>query len=178
MRALSAPDGASAPAPALLLTPQVVSQLRCLRSHARGLREELHGLRRLTSQQSASAKQVLQETCDSITASLAFLRSGDATERKLRVERMRLSRDEDSYRQDVRRLEKDLTNLETQVEELRSHVINRRCKVNMSDVESMAHILSRASKVVADLKQRYPRLQDSLRTVMQQEMEVVVREEK
>lgn len=78
----------------------------------------------------------------------------------------------------MRKLEKDLTNLETSVEELRSDVINRRCKVNMSDVENMAHILSRSSKIVADLKLRYPHLQNSLKTVMQQEMEIVVREEK
>lgn len=42
--------------------------------------------------------------------------------------------------------------LETHVEELRSNVINRKCRVNMSDVEGMALILSRASKTVADLK--------------------------
>lgn len=48
----------------------------------------------------------------------------------------------------------------------------------MSDVEAMALVLSRASKTVADLKLRYPLLQDTLRNVMQQEMAVVMREEK
>lgn len=49
--------------------------------------------------------------------------------------------------------------LETQVEELRSNVINRRCRVNMSNVESMALVLSKASRTVADLKNRFPALQ-------------------
>lgn len=42
--------------------------------------------------------------------------------------------------------------LEGSVEELRSNVINRRIRVNMSDVEGMALVLSKASKTVADLK--------------------------
>lgn len=42
--------------------------------------------------------------------------------------------------------------LESSVEELRSNVINRRCRVNMTEVENMALILSKASKMVADLK--------------------------
>lgn len=68
--------------------------------------------------------------------------------------------------------------LEGAVEELRSDVINRRCRVNMHDVESMAVALSHASRAVADLKVRFPVLQDRLKTVMDAEMEVVVREEK
>lgn len=38
------------------------------------------------------------------------------------------------------------------MEELRGNVINRKCRVNLSDVEGMALVLSRASKAVAELK--------------------------
>ena len=160
------------------ITAEVVHQLRSLRFKTRGLREEFHSLRKMASTQSRTTRDVLRETCEAIQSSLSFLNTNDPMERKLRLDRLRLSRDEEGYRHDMRKLEKDLTNLESQVEELRSNVINRRCKVNMSDVESMAHVLSRSSKIVADLKLRYPHLQDSLKTVMQQEMEIVVREEK
>ena len=91
---------------------------------------------------------------------------------------MRISAEKDSYGVDATRLDKDLHELESQVEELRSNVINRRCRVNMSQVESMALVLSRASKTVADLKNRFPPLSQSLKTVMSQEMECCVREEK
>ncbi|GIY10729.1 coiled-coil domain-containing protein AGAP005037 [Caerostris extrusa] len=57
-------------------------------------------------------------------------------------------------------------------------VINRKCRVNLGDVEGMALVLSRASKAVAELKARFPALQESLKTIMAVEMEVVVREEK
>ena len=58
----------------------------------------------------------------------------------------------------IEKLAPDFSELETQVEELRSNVINRRCRVNMSNVESMALVLSKASKTVADLKNRFPSL--------------------
>lgn len=48
------------------------------------------------------------------------------------------------YKQEVIRLEKDLSDLESAVENLRTEVINRRTRVNMSSVEDMALILSRA----------------------------------
>lgn len=56
----------------------------------------------------------------------------------------RLSREEEIYKQEVVRLEKDLADLEGSVEVLRGEVINRRTRVNMSAVEDMALILSRA----------------------------------
>jgi hypothetical protein len=48
----------------------------------------------------------------------------------------------------------------------------------MSHVETMAMVLSRASKTVADLKARYPQLSQTLKSIMTQEMECVVKEEK
>lgn len=70
-------------------------------------------------------------------------------------ERVRLTREEDLYKQEMLRLEKDLSELESTVEELRGNVINRKTRVNMSDVENMALILSKSSKTVADLKLRW-----------------------
>lgn len=69
-------------------------------------------------------------------------------------ERVRLTREEDLYKQEMLRLETDLGDLESTVEELRGNVINRKTRVNMSDVENMALILSKSSKTVADLKLR------------------------
>ncbi|KAJ8971097.1 hypothetical protein NQ314_000879 [Rhamnusium bicolor] len=93
-------------------------------------------------------------------------------------ERVRLTREEDLYKQEMLRLEKDLSDLESTVEELRGNVINRKTRVNMSDVENMALVLSKSSKTVADLKLRFPGLQDGMKTFLSTEMEKVVREEK
>lgn len=56
----------------------------------------------------------------------------------------RISREEEIYKQEVIRLEKDLADLEGSVEVLRGEVINRRTRVNMAAVEDMALVLSRA----------------------------------
>ncbi|ENN79967.1 hypothetical protein YQE_03613, partial [Dendroctonus ponderosae] len=93
-------------------------------------------------------------------------------------ERVRLSREEDLYKQEMLRLEKDLSELESTVEELRGNVINRKTRVNMSDVENMALILSKSSKTVADLKLRFPGLQDSMKALLATEMDKMMREEK
>lgn len=60
------------------------------------------------------------------------------------IEQTRISREEEIYKQEVIRLEKDLADLEGSVEVLRGEVINRRTRVNMAAVEDMALILSRA----------------------------------
>lgn len=90
--------------------------------------------------------------------------------------------------------------MEGSVEVLRGEVINRRTRVNMSAVEDMALVLSRArydkenilkvslialtyvydycSKTVAELKMRFPGLQQNLRNILSTEMDRVCREEK
>ena len=67
-------------------------------------------------------------------------------------EKLRLNREEDLYKQEILHLEKDLSDLELTVEELRTDVINRKTRVNIFDVENMALVLTRSSKTVADLK--------------------------
>lgn len=90
----------------------------------------------------------------------------------------RLSREEELYKQEAVRLEKDLGDLENSVENLRTEVINRRTRVNMSSVEDMALVLSRASKTVAELKMKYPGLESGLRNILNNEMEKIITEEK
>ncbi|KAL3190248.1 hypothetical protein MRX96_019787 [Rhipicephalus microplus] len=173
--ALESRQHSSSPGKDIHFTVEACSQLQLLRKQTKDLRLEVRNLRRMTQTQAVTAREMIRETCLKIKVMLAAVQVG---EDQVCTERLRVSREEDLYRQDVTRLEKDLSDLESQVEELRGNVINRRCRVNMSNVESMALVLSRASKTVADLKARFPNLQESLKSVMGAEMEVVVREEK
>ncbi|KFM72342.1 Coiled-coil domain-containing protein, partial [Stegodyphus mimosarum] len=154
---------------------EMYSQLRHLRKQTKDLRLEVRNLRRIAQSQAITAKETVRETCLKIKTMLAAAQMG---EEHVCAERLKVSKEEELYRQDVNHLEKDLLELESQVEELRGNVINRKCRVNLSDVEGMALVLSRASKAVAELKARFPALQESLKTIMAVEMEVVVREEK
>jgi hypothetical protein len=153
------------------------NQLRNLQKKAKELKSDMRILRRNVQAQAHAVRETLRDT---------FLRfkvvalagndhwmsdSGDP-------ERTRLKKDEELYKQEVLKLEKDLCELETTVEELRSHVINKRTRVNMSDVENMALILSKSSKSVADLKARFPVLQENIKSQLSSEMDRMVTEER
>ncbi|XP_031342577.1 coiled-coil domain-containing protein CG32809-like isoform X13 [Photinus pyralis] len=161
----------------LQLTPEMYNQLRGLQKKAKDLRAEVRNLRRMSQAQAHSVKETIRDTFIKIRATL--MAGGEQVwQAGMDQERIRLSRDEDLYKQEMIRLEKDLTDLEASVEELRGNVINRKTRVNMSDVENMALVLSKSSKTVADLKLRFPGLQDSMKAFLSSEMDKVVREEK
>ncbi|XP_029179021.1 uncharacterized protein LOC114946604 isoform X5 [Nylanderia fulva] len=160
----------------LALTPEMYNQLRGLQKKAKDLRQEVRNLRRMSQAQAHTVRETIRDTFITIRAML--LSGGDAAWTAGDTEKIRLSREEDLYKQEMIRLEKDLTELESTVEELRGNVINRKTRVNMSDVENMALILSKSSKTVADLKVRFPNLQEGMKGLLSSEMEKVVREEK
>ncbi|CAH0557820.1 unnamed protein product [Brassicogethes aeneus] len=161
----------------LLLTPEMYNQFRGLQKKAKDLRVEVKNLRRMSQAQAHSVKETIRDAFIKIRAMLIV--GGDQIwQTGLDQDRIKLTRDEDLYKQEMLRLENDLSDLETTVEELRSNVINRKTRVNMSDVENMALVLSKSSKTVADLKLRFPGLQDGMKTFLNAEMEKVMREEK
>ncbi|XP_045472196.1 coiled-coil domain-containing protein AGAP005037 isoform X8 [Harmonia axyridis] len=160
----------------LQLTPEMYNQLRTLQKKAKDLRAEVRNLRRMSQAQAHTVRETIRDTFIKIRAML--MAGGDQMwQAGTDQERIRLSRDEDLYKQEMLRLEKDLTELESTVEELRGNVINRKTRVNMSDVENMALILSKSSKTVADLKLRFPNLQDTMKSFLNSEMDKMVREE-
>ncbi|CAG2054152.1 unnamed protein product [Timema podura] len=186
----------------LQLTPEMYNQLRGLQKKAKDLRQEVRNLRRMSQAQAHTVRETIRDTFIKIRQSNVALgrgrlmvygrrRRNSSTHKPMLLsggedswstagdaETARLNREEDSYKQEMLRLEKDLTELESTVEELRGNVINRKTRVNMSDVENMALILSKSSKTVADLKVRFPGLQEGMKSMLSSEMEKVVREEK
>lgn len=106
---------------------------------------EVRTLRRLSQAQSVAVREDIKSTFMRIRATLlassgSFWGQGDQ-------DTTRISREEELYKQEVIRLEKDLSDLEASVENLRGEVINRRTRVNMTAVEDMALVLSRARYV-------------------------------
>ncbi|VEN53957.1 unnamed protein product [Callosobruchus maculatus] len=170
-------DGSTGAYRDLQLTAETYNQLRCLQKKAKELRAEARNLRRMSQAQAHSVKETVRDAFIKIRAVL--MAGGEQLwQTGMDQERVRLSREEDLYKQEMMRLEKDLSDLESTVEELRGNVINRKTRVNMSDVENMALILSKSSKTVADLKLRFPGLQDSMKSFLNTEMEKMMREEK
>uniref|UniRef100_A0A146L3D3 Coiled-coil domain-containing protein CG32809 n=2 Tax=Lygus hesperus TaxID=30085 RepID=A0A146L3D3_LYGHE len=162
----------------LQLTAEMYNHLRGLQKKAKDLRQEVRNLRRMSQTQAHTVRETLRDAFLKIRSVLVsaggeglWSPGGDEL-------RTRVNREGDLYRQQMIRLESDLTELEGTVEELRGNVINRKTRVNMSDVEAMALVLSKSSKMVAELKLRFPSLQDAIKSLIAQEMDKVVSEEK
>ncbi|KAG5682506.1 hypothetical protein PVAND_011855 [Polypedilum vanderplanki] len=160
----------------LTLAPEVYNHLRGLQKKTKDLKSEVKTLRRLAQSQAIAVREDIKDTFMRIRATL--LATSGSHWGQNDQERTRISREEEIYKQEVIRLEKDLADLEGSVEVLRGEVINRRTRVNMAAVEDMALVLSRASKTVAELKMRFPSLQQNLRNILSTEMDRVCREEK
>ena len=152
--------------------------LQQMKRSSKALSEEVKSLRKYVLNNRQELSAILDDARSKLRDQQSLLSLPDGGEQRLRWTRMRLSRDETSYRTEVRRLEQQLSELEASVERLRANVINRRCKVNMPEVETMALSLSRASKHLSELKASFPALQSQLKITMTKEMQVVVDEEK
>ncbi|XP_063857121.1 coiled-coil domain-containing protein AGAP005037-like isoform X2 [Scylla paramamosain] len=135
----------------LRLSPEVYNQLRVLQKKAKELRTDVRNLRKTSQANALTMKELLRDTISKITS---VLQSNEESllQGTSDAERARIQREEASYRQDMNKLDKDLCDLELKVEELRNNVINRRLRVNMSDVENMALILSRSRSREEPLK--------------------------
>ncbi|XP_054088475.1 coiled-coil domain-containing protein CG32809 isoform X2 [Zeugodacus cucurbitae] len=162
----------------IALAPEVYNHLRGLQKKAKDLRMEVRTLRRLSQAQAVAVREDIKGTFMRIRATLLASSGSFWGSHQGDQDATRISREEELYKQEVVRLEKDLSDLEASVETLRGEVINRRTRVNMTAVEDMALVLSRASKTVAELKMKFPALSNGLRCMLSSEMERVVREEK
>lgn len=146
----------------LTLSPEVYNHLRGLQKKAKDLRTEVKTIRRLAQSQAVAVREDIKDTFMRIRATL-LASSGNqwiqGDQERVSLTRLqalslfyinfastqtRISREEEIYKQEVIRLEKDLADLEGSVEVLRGEVINRRTRVNMAAVEDMALVLSRA----------------------------------
>ncbi|XP_035705394.1 coiled-coil domain-containing protein AGAP005037 isoform X5 [Folsomia candida] len=169
----------SGPRGELCLNPEMFNQLRNLQKKARELKSEIRVLRRNVQVQAHSVRETIKDTF--LKFKVAAMAGNDqwmqGDPEKARIHRG-IHKEKEYYKQEMLKLDNDLEELETTVEILRGHVITKRTRVNMSDVENMALVLSKASKSVADLKTRFPSLQESVKTLLTNEMDAMMVEER
>ncbi|XP_076352608.1 coiled-coil domain-containing protein CG32809-like [Tachypleus tridentatus] len=157
------------------LSPELCLKLRYLRQQTQDLQSEVLNLRRIAQKQALSAREFVTDTCLKIKEMLAIAQDSNDD---VMTGRSEMVPDEDFYRQDMMRVEQELSDLESRVEELRGNVINKRCRVSTSCVEDMALLLSGTSKTVADLKVRFPELEEQVKAFIGVEKDIVVKEER
>ena len=162
----------------LAINGNLMNSICTIQNKAKILNHDLKELRKFTIDQRQTFSALISQATNELKNRLSFFELQDKKVQNFRFKRLRLTKEEELYREDVCKLERDLTDLELNVEKLRANVISRRCRVNMIDVENMALSLSRAGRIVSELKSKFPDLQTNLKMIMTKEMQVVVDEEK
>ena len=66
------------------------------------------------------------------------------------------------YKNDSRKIDNELNDLEIVVDDLRELVLKRKCNVNIDDVECYALALSQLSKQLVNLKATFSNIKDNL----------------
>nr|XP_022305716.1 coiled-coil domain-containing protein CG32809-like isoform X4 [Crassostrea virginica] len=158
------------------VTRNVKDGIMTIKKQASDLKGDLRQIRRMHQLSRESLQESIHETMKKIATAL---RSVPGAEHQL-LRQHRIEADEmcQTYMEKKGKANKELSDLEGAVEELREDVISRQCRVNMSDVEGMALMLSTVTKTFGELKAGFPDMQKDLKRVMAGEMEVVVNEEK
>ncbi|XP_071500829.1 uncharacterized protein [Diadema antillarum] len=95
----------------------------------------------------------------------------------IRNERAKVHQEYLRYLQTQETIERELRELDENVDKLRDHTINKRGNVNLEEIDQLAQLLGNSSRRIAEQKVNFPVLAEKLKTVQEGEMEIVVREE-
>ncbi|KAK2162424.1 hypothetical protein LSH36_99g07034 [Paralvinella palmiformis] len=166
----------SSATPQPMISIDMQNTIRTLHYHTRDLRSEVNKLRRLQMTNMEAIRESIHDTYKKLKEVIEFVpTSGD---QPVRLQRHQVNYKMKDYKDDGRLITQDLIDLEKSVEELRNDVLNRKCRVNVTEIENMALALSNIAKSLGELKAHFPALQEDMKTVMQGEMKIVVEEEK
>ncbi|EEB10235.1 conserved hypothetical protein [Pediculus humanus corporis] len=156
----------------LQLTPEMYNQLRGLQKKAKDLRQEMRNLRRMSQAQAHTIKEAIRDTFIKIRAMLlagsdvSWAIEGDK-------DRLRLSREEDLYKQEMIRLEKDLTCT------LQLIFCFVGCQIPLTRLVCIFQLThQRTINIDKYLMMTYAALQEGIKGLLSTEMDKVVREEK
>ena len=123
---------------------EVYVNLKRLHKSARELKQEVRVLRRLTQLQSMAMKDLVQDTYIKLReACISFSTNQNNAPLMANYdpELWRLVNDEETFIKELNELVQSICQLEAKVEETRSGVINKKNKISLVDVETMAFTL-------------------------------------
>ncbi|ELU00619.1 hypothetical protein CAPTEDRAFT_225571 [Capitella teleta] len=168
----------SSATPQPFISVDLQNSVSSLHKKAVELKAELARLREAQLSNQQTMRHMIEETFAKIKETMATVAPSNPAPASGASKRDTVNHLVNEYKNESQRVNKDLGDLVASVEELRIDVLNKKCRVNLSEVESMALALSHISKSLADLKSKFPSLSDNMKTVMAAEIEEVVSEEK
>ncbi|XP_038045079.1 fibrous sheath CABYR-binding protein-like [Patiria miniata] len=146
-----------------------------LKHTVRDLRDQLKQIRKLQLNMVQDMNVAFRATNRRVQLALQTTPAGN--EHPIRSLRTRTHQDYVKYHMSRDKLDKEIRDLESAVEEMRDDVVNRHCHVNLAEVDALAQTIGNSSKHIAEQKVAFPVLADKMKGVMQGEMEIVVNEE-
>nr|XP_039261678.1 uncharacterized protein LOC120337846 isoform X2 [Styela clava] len=154
----------------------VRKQMLQLRATASELKKQLDDIKRQQRTNFERMNDMIVTRSRELTSLIATTAGSEHA--PVRARRLALDRERSTYGDNASLTERQLTEVEGAVEELRNEVVERRCRVNMREVEALALQLSQAGRTIANLKSSFPSICDEMRTVGTAETEVIIQEEK
>lgn len=151
----------------LLLSLNVIKSFQQLKVKTRQLKTELNSLLKQFKDEQLKTMSLIDQIKFKLTNEF------QGTQFKaIQIQRIKFE-----YQKDEQKMFDDLIQLEHSIELLRSNVIHTKSKVNISHVESLALFLAKISKLLADLKQRFPLVHQQLKIQNKQSMDTLLMDE-
>ncbi|GAB1601104.1 sickle tail protein-like [Argonauta hians] len=141
------------------------------------LKTDLKNLQLLHRKNAEAGKMLMAESTKKILNVLSRV-SFTVSLHPIRKDRHDADANYTDFVREEKRIDQELCKLEDSVEEVRTDVISKQCRVNSTDVEKMALTLSQLSKAIAELKAQFPQLQERMKKIMYEEMDIIMQEEK
>merc|ERR1712136_30839 len=160
----------------LLKNDTARDQLIQLLQTTQSLKEQLALIKKEQRVNMEAMNDLFQKKTRDLTAFIS--NTAGAQHRPLRVRRYHLDQERHLYGLSTAQTERQLSDVEAAVEDLRNEVVGRRCRVNAREVEALVLQLSQAGRTIAAMKGTFPALCSEIRTVGASENDVIVAEER
>jgi len=160
----------------LLKNDTARDQLIQLLQTTQSLKEQLALIKKEQRVNMEAMNDMFQKKTRDLTAFIT--NTAGAQHRPLRVRRYHLDQERHLYGLSTAQTERQLSDVEAAVEDLRNEVVGRRCRVNAREVEALVLQLSQAGRTIATMKGTFPALCSEIRTVGASENDVIVAEER
>ncbi|XP_062517703.1 coiled-coil domain-containing protein CG32809-like isoform X2 [Corticium candelabrum] len=140
------------------------------------MRMEVEAVRKQHQEQCETFATFMKETADRVAKAITLHRPRNIVVNGKK--RAQLIEDEDAFQRESNNVVQEIQDLDTLVEDIRVDVVDRRCKVDMTELNNLSKPLQLVARNLLDVKKKFQCLSDNLKPVMASELQVIVDEEK
>ncbi|XP_068715447.1 coiled-coil domain-containing protein AGAP005037-like isoform X2 [Montipora foliosa] len=147
-----------------------------LRGDVRMLRADLNQLKQFQTFQAQQFDELIRHAKEQIVQQVTRISKAEASSGNSCTQKIQM--DEMAYVRSKNNINRQISELESEVEMVRLDVVQKRCIGNPAEVDSLNNQLSIISRQVSDLKSEFAELHDKMKSNMASELEVIVQGDK